>query len=377
MLELKLASRLGAFQLEAGLEVADRAVMVLVGESGSGKTTLLRALAGLLRPERGRIVVDGETWFDAERAIWRPAHERSVGMVTQDVALFPHLSAAENVGFGLRAQGVPAAVRRQRTAEALERLGIAALAARRPRELSGGQQQRVAIARAIVLEPRLLLLDEPLSALDASSRRAIRAELRRLLDELPCMTVYVTHSPAEALSFGERITVLESGRVSQTGTREDLMRSPRSPYVAEFLGVNLFFGSLAEVAGGREAPGGARVALPQGEFIVSERAGAPGEPGSGDTAILVRPREITLALVRPAGTARNVFEGAIEELVPEPPDGELVRVSLGTTPRLIAEVTRQAVESLGLSPGRHVFASFKAAGVRVVSEPLDRSGGED
>ena len=171
--------------------------------------------------------------------------------------------------------------------------------------------------------------------------------------------------------------MLESGRVSQTGTREDLMRSPRSPYVAEFLGVNLFFGSLAEVAGGREAPGGARVALPQGEFIVSERAGAPGEPGSGDTAILVRPREITLALVRPAGTARNVFEGAIEELVPEPPDGELVRVSLGTTPRLIAEVTRQAVESLGLSPGRHVFASFKAAGVRVVSEPLDRSGGED
>jgi molybdate transport system ATP-binding protein len=367
MLELKLASRLGAFQLEAGLEVADRAVMVLVGESGSGKTTLLRALAGLLRPERGRIVVDGEIWFDDGRAIWRPAHERAVGVVTQDVALFPHLSAAENVGFGLRAQGVPAAERRQRTAEALERLGIAALAARKPRELSGGQQQRVAIARAIVLEPRLLLLDEPLSALDATSRRAIRAELRRLLNELPCMTVYVTHSPAEALSFGERITVLESGRVSQTGTREDLMRSPRSPYVAEFLGVNLFRGTLVETSSPRDAPGGARIALPQGELVVGERG------AEGDTAILVRPREITLALVRPTGTARNVFEGAIEELVPEPPDGELVRVSLATTPRLIAEVTRQAVETFGLSPGRHVFASFKAAGVRVVGEPADRA----
>jgi len=375
MLELSVASRLGAFQLDASLEVADRAVMVLVGESGSGKTTLLRALAGLLRPERGRIVVDGETWFDADRGVFRPAHDRAVGVVTQDVALFPHLSAAENVGFGLRAQGVAVAERRQRTAEALERLGIAALAGRKPRELSGGQQQRVAIARAIVLEPRLLLLDEPLSALDASSRRTIRAELRRLLDELPCMTVYVTHSPAEALSFGERITVLESGRVSQTGTREDLMRSPRSPYVAEFLGVNLFRGRLVgaeDVA--PEAAGSARIALPQGELVVCER-GAPGEAGSGDTAILVRPREITLALVRPTGTARNVFEGAIEELVPEPPDGELVRVSLGTTPRLIAEVTRQAVETFGLSPGRRVFASFKAAGVRVVGEPPERPEG--
>jgi len=374
MLELRVVSRLGGFQLEAELAVADRGVMVLVGESGSGKSTLLRCLAGLLRPERGRIVVDGETWFDAPHAVWIPAHARAVGVVTQDVALFPHLTAAENVAFGLRAQGVATHERRQRTAMALERLGIADLATRRPHQLSGGQQQRVAIARAIVLEPRLLLLDEPLSALDASSRRTIRAELRRLLDELTCTTVYVTHSPAEALSFGERITVLEAGRVSQTGTREDLMRTPRSPYVAEFLGVNLFRGWLA-VDGAGPGPGSAgsaagepRIALPQGELVVSER------PAEGDTAILVRPREITLALVRPTGTARNVFEGPIEELVPEPPDGELVRVSLATRPRLIAEVTRQAVETFSLTPGRRVFASFKAAGVRVVGESGDAAG---
>jgi molybdate transport system ATP-binding protein len=358
VLALKLASRLGAFELEAELDVADRAVMVVVGESGSGKTTLLRCIAGLERPERGRIAVDGEPWFDAEKAVWRPAAERSVGVVTQDVALFPHLSVSENVAFGLRAQRVAAGERQQRTALALERLGVAALAARKPHELSGGQQQRVAIARAIVLEPRLLLLDEPLSALDAASRRTIRAELRRLFHELTCTTVYVTHSPAEALSFGERITVLEAGRVSQTGSRESLMRSPRSPYVAEFLGVNLFRGSLATSL----SPDATRIALPQGELVVSERA------ADGDAAVVVRPRDITLALERPAGTARNVFEGAIEELLPEPPDGELVRVSLASRPPLIAEVTRQAVDALGLVPGRRVFASFKAAGVRVVTD---------
>jgi molybdate transport system ATP-binding protein len=303
--------------------------------------------------------VDGEAWFDAGASVWRPAHDRAVGVVTQDYALFPHLSAAENVAFGLRAQRIGASERRQRMAAALERLGIAALAARRPHELSGGQQQRVAIARAIVLEPRLLLLDEPLSALDASSRRAVRAELRKLLAELPCMTVYVTHSPAEALAFGERITVLEGGRVSQTGSREALMRSPRSRYVAEFLGVNLFRGSFAAAS----RAGAARIALPQGELVLSEHA------AEGDDAIVVRPREIALALERPVGTARNVFEGAIEELLPEPPDGELVRVSLATRPPLIAEVTRQAVEALGLVPGRRVFASFKAAGVQVVPGP--------
>jgi molybdate transport system ATP-binding protein len=172
------------------------------------------------------------------------------------------------------------------------------------------------------------------------------------------MTVYVTHSPAEALSFGERITVLEAGRVSQTGSREALMRSPRSPYVAEFLGVNLFRGTLDAAS----APDATRIALPQGELVVSERA------ADGDAAVVVRPREITLALERPLGTARNVFEGTIEELLPEPPDGELVRVSLSSRPPLIAEVTRHAVDALGLAPGRRVFASFKAAGVRLVTD---------
>ena len=356
MLDLRVTKRLGGFTLEAGLSVGDHSVMVLVGESGSGKTTLLRLLAGLAHPDEGRIEVDGEIWFDGAAGRRLPAARRAVGYVAQDYALFPHLTAAENVAFGLRAQGVAGREIARRAAATLERLGIAALARRKANELSGGQQQRVALARALVLDPRVLLLDEPLSALDAQTRRTIRGELRRLLAELPCTTLYVTHSTAEALALGERITVLEDGRVSQSGSREDLMRHPRSPYVAEFLGVNFFRGSLAVRADGA----GARIALPQGELQIAD------DPTAGGVTVVVHPREITLAIERPRGTARNVFAGPIDELVPEPPSGDLVRVSLATTPPLIAEVTREAVEALGLVPGLEVFASFKAAGVVVV-----------
>jgi molybdate transport system ATP-binding protein len=369
MLDARLATTLGGFAFDAELTVPDRTVMVIVGESASGKTTLLRMLAGLHVPDRGRLVVDGEVWSDAEARRFVPTHLRPIGHVAQDHALFPHLTAAQNVAFGLEAQRLPEANVRERTRAALDRLGVGAIASRRPHELSGGQQQRVAIARAIVLEPKLLLMDEPLSALDATSRRTIRSELRRLLTELPCTTLYVTHSPAEALAMGDRITVLENGRVSQTGTRDDLMRHPRSAYVAEFLGVNLFRGSILPFgAGGEPAarpiaePSNAtvpRVTLPEGELLLAS-------PGTdGEATAIVNPREITLTLERPSGTARNVFVGVIEELVPEPPNGERVRVSVLSHPPLTAEVTRQAVEALGLAPGIRVFASFKAAGVAV------------
>ncbi len=368
MLEARFASRLGLFSLDVELQVPDRTVMVLVGESGSGKSTVLRLLAGLLAPERGRLVVDGKTWFDSERGAALPANARAVGHVAQDHALFPHLSVSQNVAFGLEAQGVPRSEVKRRAASALERLGVSALAARRPHQLSGGQQQRVAIARAIVLEPSLLLLDEPLSALDAQSRRVIRSELKRLLATLFCTTLYVTHNPAEALAMGERITVIEAGRVTQTGARDDLMRHPRSAYVAEFLGVNLFRGSLVGTPAARADEGGAvrnastppgpsRIALPEGELVLA----APGS--DGETSAIVNPREITLTLERPASTARNVFAGVIEELAPEPPSGERVRISVACVPPLIAEVTRQAVDELRLAPGTRVFASFKASGV--------------
>ena len=353
MLEFRLASRLGGFSLNFGATAPSRSVLVVVGESGSGKTTLLRLLAGLARPGRGRIVVDGETWCDSDGGVYLPARERAVGYVAQDFALFPHLTAAQNVAFGLRAQGVPASESTTRVQAVLERLDVAALATRRPHELSGGQQQRVALARALVLEPRLLLLDEPLSALDVQSRRAIRGELRRLLASLPCVTVYVTHQPAEALVFGDTIAVLEAGQMSQCGTREDLMRRPRSAFAAEFLGVNLLRGRVTG-----SAPNGlSRVAASGGEVLV------PHAGERSEVALLVHPRQITLSIERPEGSAQNVFVGEIEELLPEPPDGSLIRVSLATKPPLVAEVTRESAAAMALAPGRQVHASFKASGI--------------
>ncbi len=355
MLEFQLTSRQGTFSLELGTSAPARTVLVVVGESGSGKTTLLRLLAGLARPESGRIAVEGKTWFSSEDGVCLPARDRAVGYVAQDHALFPHLTAAQNVAFGLRAQGTPARETASRVQAALERLGVAPLAERRPHELSGGQQQRVALARALVLEPQLLLLDEPLSALDVQARREIRGELRRLLASLSCVTVYVTHQPTEALLFGDTIAVLEAGRLSQCGTRDDLMLRPRSAFAAEFLGVNLLRGTVT----GRAPNGLAHVSTSGGEVLV------PYAADGGEVTVIVHPRQITLSIERPEGSAQNVFAGEIEELLPEPPDGSRIRVSLATHPPLVAEVTRESADAMGLVPGRRVHASFKAAGLTI------------
>jgi molybdate transport system ATP-binding protein len=353
VLTATLAKRIGGVALAATFEVEAGSTLVLVGESGAGKTTLLRCLAGLVSPDEGRIVLNGQVWFDGTAGVSLPAWRREVGYLAQDYALFPHLSVQANVGFGLGAQGLHRRSIRSRVDATLERVGLGDLASRRPDQLSGGQQQRTALARALVLEPRLLLLDEPLSALDLQTRRAVRGELRRTLAGLPCATVYVTHNPVEAIVFGDRIAVLEAGRISQVGAPDELLRRPRSPYVAEFMGVNLFRGTVAE----RDASGLARVRTPFGSVVAVD----PGEPG--DVLVALNPREVTLHLVPPAGSAQNVFPGRIVELVAEPPFGERVRVALDSTPPLVAEVTRHAVESLGLREGLEVHAAFKATGL--------------
>ena len=353
MLAATLTKRLGDFALSAELEVEPGSTLVLVGESGAGKTTLLRLLAGLADPDEGRIVLDGRVWFDRTAGVSLPAWRREVGYLAQDYALFPHLSVSGNVAFGLRAQTLDRRTVRRRVDAALAGLGLAALAPRHPDQLSGGQQQRVALARAMVLEPRLLLLDEPLSALDLQTRRAVRGELRRTLAGLPCATVYVTHNPVEAIVFGNRIAVLEAGRITQIGAPDELLRRPRSPYVAEFMGVNLFQGTV----GVRDESGLARVRTPFGSVVAVD----PGEPG--DVLMALNPREVTLHLEAPAGSAQNVFPGRIVELVAEPPFGERIRVALDSTPPLVAEVTRHAVESLGLREGLEVHAAFKATGL--------------
>ena len=354
MLRADFSRRLGAFHLQVSLEAEPASTLVLVGESGSGKTTVLRLLAGLVEPDEGRITLGDSTWLDTARGEVLPGFRRPVGYVAQDYALFPHLSVFDNVAFGCRAIGEDSRSTRRRVDGILDRFRLGALASRRPADLSGGQQQRVAVARALILEPRLLLLDEPLSALDLKTRREMRQELRRLLPELTCISVLVTHNPVEALVFGDRVVVLEEGRSSQAGTRADLLRHPRSSHIAEFMGVNLIQGLVAS----RDGSGLARLRTPDGDLFVVD----PGEEES-EVFVSISPREITLHLEAPDGSAQNVFAGPVKEIIPEPPDGLRVRVALGTHPPLVAEVTRSAIEALGLREGVMVYAAFKATGV--------------
>ena len=355
MLVAELAKQRSHFRLEVDLAAEEAQTLVLVGESGAGKTTVLNLLAGLLQPDQGRIVVNGSLWFDARDRIFIPPHDRAVGYVLQDYALFPHLSVFENVAFGLRAQGVTAAKVREQVNGMLEQLGVVKLTDRRPQQLSGGEQQRVALARALVLRPRLLLLDEPLSAIDVQTRRSVRGELRRILSGLPCVTVLVTHSPFEAVVFGERIAVMEDGGVVQVGTRQDLLRHPRSRYVAQLAGVNFFQGQVAS----RDAWGLVEVATAGERLRVVD-----GQVGQ-EILIAVDPREVTLHTGMPTGSAQNVLTGAITELVPEPPFGERVRVVVGCQPPIVSEISVQAVRRLELREGLTVYASFKATAARV------------
>ena len=272
--------------------------------------------------------------------------ERPVGVVFQNYLLFPHLSALENVAFGLRSRGVPKAEARTRAGNWLERVGLGEYRDSRPKQLSGGQAQRVALARALATEPRLLLLDEPLAALDASTRLETRRELRRQLDGYDGVRLLVTHDPMEAIALAERLIVLESGRVSQTGTPQDISERPRSRYVADLVGVNLFRG---------RATGDEVLIGPAGRLV------AP-DTGRGEVFAVVHPHAVSLYRVPPAGTPRNVWEGTVESLDLE---GERVRVRVGGVLPIVAEVTPGAVADLRLADGGPIWASVKATEVTV------------
>ncbi len=335
---IEIGTPLRAFRLELALELG-AGTTALAGPSGAGKTSTLRAIAGLLSPDQGRIEADGEVWFDSSSGINLPPERRSVGLVFQDYALFPHLSVAENVAYGGRG----------RAQELLERLDIAPLAQARPHELSGGERQRVAIARALAREPKLLLLDEPLAALDVRTRARVRGELRELLRQLGLPTLVVAHDFADAAGLSERIAILDRGRIAQEGSAADLIAHPAGPFVAEFAGGNLLEG--------RAEPGPGdltRVALEDGTILVSTDAAA------GPVGVVVYPWEIALARELPADSTQNHVRGPIESLVPV---ANRVRVRVGP---LTAEVTAASAERLGLKPGETVVASFKATGTRLV-----------
>ncbi len=243
-LDVRVVTRLPGFTLDVAWTAGD-GVAVLFGPSGAGKTLTLQCLAGLLRPDQGRIVVDGRVLFDSSAGVDVPPQARRVGYVFQGYALFPHLSVAENVGFGLRAR--PRAERAARTASVLERLGLADLGRRAPHQLSGGQRQRVALGRALATDPALLLLDEPLSALDAPLRRALRDELRAILREWRTAAVVVTHDFTEAYRLADRIVVYDAGRVVQSAPRSELLWQPASETVAHIMGIrNVLRGTVVK-----------------------------------------------------------------------------------------------------------------------------------
>jgi molybdate transport system ATP-binding protein len=357
-LDADLEVAVGDFRLRAHLRVEAGETVAVVGPNGAGKTTLLRALAGLLPVDDGRVTLGGRVLDDTAAGEATPPEARSVGVVFQDHRLFPHLTARDDVAFGLRCRGVPRAEAARRADDWLARVGLADHARSKPRQLSGGQAQRVALARALATEPDLLLLDEPLSALDATTREATRRDLRRHLQDHPGCRLLVTHDPVDAAALADRIVVLERGEVSQEGTLAELTAAPRSPYVADLVGVNLLRG--------RARPGESIVDVDAAglEVTTAERA-------EGDVLLTVPPRAVTLSRRRPeGGTARNVWPGTVDA-VARLGDRARVGVRVGTTTpttiTVVAEVTTAAADDLALAEGSQVFVAVKATEIGVSS----------
>jgi molybdate transport system ATP-binding protein len=338
-----------AFRLVADLTVEPGEVLGVVGPNGAGKSTLLRILAGLLAVTSGRVSVGGQVWDDASSSRFVPAADRCVGLVFQDYRLFPHLSVLDNVAFSARARGARRRVARSEATAILERFALTELARRRPGELSGGQAQRVALARALASSPRLLLLDEPLAALDARTRLEIRTELRRRLTGFEGPSIVVTHDPLEALVLADRILVLEEGRVVQQGSPSEVASRPATDYVARLMGLNLYPGRLVDPAAGRvDLDGGGTL------FVADAR-----ELDIGAAALVVlAPSAIELHARRPeAGSARNVWPGTVGgiELLTD-----RVRVAITGEPDALVDVTPAAVADLRLAAGHEVWLSAKA-----------------
>lgn len=346
-LEAAVEVAIGSFDLAVALDARPGETIAVIGPNGAGKTTLVRALAGLAPLTSGRVVLDGEVLEDASTGACVPPERRRVGVVFQDNVLFPHLSALDNVAFGLRARGRSRAEARRVAAEWLDRLALGDRAAARPDELSGGQAKRVALARVLATEPALLLLDEPFSPLDVNARRETRRLLVSSLGDVDAPRLLVTHDPVDAAAVADRLIVLEGGRIVQQGSMAEMTATPRSPYVAAFVGTNVLRGRSR----------GSVVDVGSIEIVTAEAA-------HGDVYLTIPPRAVVLSSERPTTSARNAWAGIVESVEDQ---GVIARVRVRGAVDLVAEVTAASVEEMEIHAGSPIWVSVKATEISVTT----------
>jgi molybdate transport system ATP-binding protein len=343
-LDADLDVRRAGFGLSLRLAAGPGEVVALLGPNAAGKSTALQALAGLVPLTSGRVRLAGTLLEDPATRVRVPTERRRIGMVFQDYLLFPHLSAAENVAFGMRARGVARRTATRRAEAALQRMGLGGVAGSRPSALSGGQAQRVALARALATDPALLLLDEPLAALDAGTRLEVRATLRRHLADFAGCVVLVTHDALDAMVLADRLVVVEAGRQVQQGSPTEVARAPRTDYVARLVGLNLYRGQ-----------GDGHTVRADGAAI------AVAEPVHGPAFVAFPPSAVALHRTRPDGSARNLWQGRVSHLEQH---ADTVRVQVAAPVPVLADVTTAAVADLGLDVGSPVWVAVKATEVR-------------
>ena len=352
-----------AHRFESGVEVraslartiAPGSILVLFGPSGAGKTTILRAIAGLMRPDRGRIVFEGRQWFDAAVDRCVPPQERRVGYVAQETALFPHLTVRANIEYGLRA--ATAESRRQRAGELIQLVGARGLEDRFPRQLSGGQAQRIALARALAPSPAMLLLDEPFGALDAATRRELRSEVRGVLRATGTSAILVTHDRLEAMAMGDELAVMIEGSLRQIGSVPEVFRRPADPAVARSLDVETVVAATVDGASG------GLINLRIGHARLVAIAGPECAVGAEVFACMRAEDVVVQRDASAQGSARNHLPGLVVGIEPE---GAIDRVTVDCGFTLVAAITRQSREELALVPGSPVTAAIKATAIHVV-----------
>jgi molybdate transport system ATP-binding protein len=334
------------FRLDVALAISPGRTAALLGPNGAGKSTAVAAIAGLLPLDAGRIALDDTVLDDPDAGTFVPAEDRNVGVVFQRYLLFPHLTALDNVAFGLRSRGVGRDEARERSRSWLERLGIGGVERMRPGDLSGGQAQRVALARALVTEPALLLLDEPFAALDVSARTELRHVLAEHLDAFAGPRLLITHDPTEAFLLADDISVIEHGSITQAGSADEIRLRPQTDYVADLAGFNLVRGV---------ARGGTVTTASQDLSVVDDRV-------TGPVIVTIHPTAIAVHATRPGGSPRNAWRTTVERVEQL---GNRVRLRTGPPLPLTVEVTDASRVELGLSPGAEVWLAVKATEVHV------------